>query len=135
MPRLHMALFAYYVDSRHKLRYTKAKIKEVFALTELTSLNIKVNRDLKKQADTLFNEMGMTLTTAVNIFIRQAVLEQAIPFRIYVDSDRAIALKAKEAMKAMQEQAAANGMDKMSMEEIDAIILQTRREKPKKRGA
>ena len=50
----------------------------------------------QKQADTLFNEMGMTLTTAVNIFIRQAVLEQAIPFRIYVDSDRAIALKAKE---------------------------------------
>ena len=104
-------------------------------MTELTSLNIKVNRDLKKQADTLFNEMGMTLTTAVNIFIRQAVQEQAIPFRIYVDADRAAASKAKEAMKAMQEQAAANGIDKMSMDEIDAIILQTRREKQKKRGA
>ena len=104
-------------------------------MTELTSLNIKVNRDLKKQADTLFNKMGMTLTTAVNIFIRQAVLEQAIPFRIYVDSERTIAFEAKEAMKAMQAQAAANGIDKMSMDEIDAIISQTRREKPKKRGA
>ena len=104
-------------------------------MTELTSLNIKVNRDLKKQADTLFNEMGMTLTTAVNIFIRQAVLEQAIPFRIYVNSDRAVALKAKEAMKAMQEQAAVNGIDNMTMDEIDVIISQTRREKPKKRGA
>ena len=110
-------------------------IREVFALPELTNLNIKVNRDLKKQADALFNEMGMTLTTAVNIFIRQAVQEQAIPFRIYVDSNRAIALKAKEAMKTMQEQAVANGMDKMTMDEIDTMISQSRRDNPKKRGS
>jgi DNA-damage-inducible protein J len=103
----------------------------VFTLAELTSLNIKINRNLKKQADMLFNEMGMTLTTAVNIFVRQAVQEQAIPFRIYVDSDRAVAIKAKEALSSMQEQAVANGIDKMSMDEIDAIISMTRQEKLK----
>ena len=98
-------------------------------MTELTSLNIKINRELKKQADMLFNEMGMTLTTAVNIFVRQAVQERAIPFRIYIDSDRAVAFRAKEAIKAMQEQSVANGIDKMSMDEIDEIISKTRREK------
>ncbi len=52
-------------------------------MTEVTNLNIKIDRDLKLEADRLFNEMGMNLTTAVNVFVRQAVLEQAIPFRVY----------------------------------------------------
>ena len=52
-------------------------------MSEITNLNIKINRDLKIKADKLFKEMGMNLTTAVNIFVRQAVLERAIPFRIY----------------------------------------------------
>ena len=101
----------------------------MLSMPKLASLNIKVNRDLKMQADMLFNEMGMTLTTAINIFIRQAVQEQAIPFRIYIDNDRAVALRAKQAIRAMQEQAVANGTDNMSMDEIDAIIFKTRQEK------
>ena len=103
-------------------------------MADATSLNIKVNRDLKKQADLLFAEMGMTLTTAVNIFIRQAVLEQAIPFRIYIDSDRAIASRAKTALRAMQEHAIANGLENMSMDEIDAIISKTRQEKRRRQN-
>ena len=52
-------------------------------MAEVTNLNIKIDRDLKLKADMLFNEMGMNLTTAVNVFVRQAVLERAIPFKIY----------------------------------------------------
>jgi DNA-damage-inducible protein J len=51
-------------------------------MAETTNLNIKIDRDLKTEADRLFSEMGMNLTTAVNVFVRQAVLERAIPFRI-----------------------------------------------------
>jgi len=51
-------------------------------MSERTNLNIKIDRDLKTKADRLFNEMGMNLTTAVNVFVRQAVLERAIPFKI-----------------------------------------------------
>ena len=53
----------------------------------ITNLNIRIDRDLKIQADKLFNEMGMNLTTAVNVFVRQAVLERAIPFRVYRGSE------------------------------------------------
>jgi DNA-damage-inducible protein J len=52
------------------------------AMTDVTNLNIKIDRNLKAEADKLFSEMGMNLTTAVNVFVRQAVLERAIPFRI-----------------------------------------------------
>ena len=52
-------------------------------MSDVTTLSIKMDRKLKSEADKLFAEMGMNLTTAVNVFVRQAVLEQAIPFRIY----------------------------------------------------
>jgi DNA-damage-inducible protein J len=67
----------------------------------VTNLNIKIDRDLKLQADKLFNDMGMTLTTAVNVFVRQAVLEKAIPFRIYRNTDPTSAIPQKQA--AMRE--------------------------------
>ena len=46
------------------------------------STNIKIDPELKEQAQELFESLGMNLTTAVNIFLRQSVREQAIPFRI-----------------------------------------------------
>ena len=101
----------------------------MFVIAKTTSLNIKIDQDIKKQADALFNAMGMTLTTAVNIFVRQAVQEQAIPFKISLDNDRLIALKAKEALKEAQEQAAVDGTADMTMDEIDAEIKAYRQEK------
>ena len=42
----------------------------------------QIDPELKEQAQDLFESLGMNLTTAVNIFLRQSVREQAIPFRI-----------------------------------------------------
>jgi DNA-damage-inducible protein J len=70
----------------------------------VTNLNIKIDRDLKAEADKLFNEMGMNLTTAVNVFVRQAVLERAIPFRINRDVPGVSAAGSiKQRRAAMQE--------------------------------
>ena len=44
--------------------------------------SIKIDPDLKQQAQALFESMGLNLSSAVNLFLRQAVREQAIPFRI-----------------------------------------------------
>ncbi len=46
------------------------------------STNISLDPSLKKSAQELFTELGMDLTTAITIFLRQAVREQAIPFTI-----------------------------------------------------
>ena len=56
-------------------------------LPETTNLNIRIDRDLKMEADIILNKMGMNLSTAVNIFIRQVVQERAIPFKIYLSDD------------------------------------------------
>ncbi len=46
------------------------------------NVTIRMDSELKKQAETLFNDLGLNLSSAINIFIRQAVREQAIPFEI-----------------------------------------------------
>ena len=98
-------------------------------MSQLTSLNIKIDRDLKGQADELFNAMGMTLTTAVNVFVRQAVKEQAIPFIISVDGDKIVAARAKRALSEAQNQAVVNGTANMTMDEVDMKIREYRKEK------
>lgn len=47
-----------------------------------SNVTIRIDEDLKQQADDVFGEMGMSFTTAVNIFTRQVVRERRIPFEI-----------------------------------------------------
>ena len=44
-----------------------------------------MEEDLKKQAETLFNEIGMNMTTAFTIFAKAAVRQQKIPFELAAD--------------------------------------------------
>ena len=47
-----------------------------------TNISIRMDSELKTQADALFAELGMNLTTAFNIFVRQSLREGRIPFDI-----------------------------------------------------
>lgn len=46
------------------------------------STNISIDADTKKQAQKMLADMGLDLSTAVNIFLRQVIEERAIPFII-----------------------------------------------------
>ena len=50
-----------------------------------TNISIRMDSDLKAQADALFSELGMNLTTAFNIFVRQSIREGGIPFEISIN--------------------------------------------------
>ncbi len=50
-----------------------------------TNLNVRVDENLKKSAEELFNELGMNMSTAINIYLKQAVRKQAIPFELKTD--------------------------------------------------
>ena len=47
-----------------------------------TNINIRMDADLKAQADQLFADLGLNMTTAVNMFVRQAIRQQGIPFAV-----------------------------------------------------
>ena len=50
-----------------------------------TNITIRMDSDLKAQADALFAEFGMNMTTAFNVFVRQTLREGRIPFDISIN--------------------------------------------------
>ena len=50
-----------------------------------TTANISIDPEVKAKAQELFAELGMDLSTAINIFIRQALRQHSIPFEITAD--------------------------------------------------
>ena len=50
-----------------------------------TNICVRIDTELKAQAETLFSDLGMNLSTAITVFLRQAVRENRIPFEITRD--------------------------------------------------
>ena len=47
-----------------------------------TNISIRMDAELKSQADELFAELGMNISTAFNIFVRQSLREGGLPFDV-----------------------------------------------------
>ena len=54
-------------------------------MSNTTNLCIRIDTELKTEAEALFSELGMNLTTAITVYFRQAVRESRIPFEIKWD--------------------------------------------------
>lgn len=50
-----------------------------------TNLNIRTDKAIKEQAEEIFNELGLNMTTAVNMFLRTAIREHGIPFELKLE--------------------------------------------------
>lgn len=62
-----------------------------------TNISIRMDSELKAQADIFFEELGMNMSTAFNIFVRQSLREGRIPFEISLNQPN------KETISAMLE--------------------------------
>ena len=62
-----------------------------------TNVTIRMDADLKAQAEELFAELGMNLTTAFNVFVRQSLRQGGLPFEIKLERPN------KETIAAMLE--------------------------------
>lgn len=49
-------------------------------------ITIRVDKDVKERAESLFNRLGMNMSTALNVFLRKAVNKDGIPFYVSVKS-------------------------------------------------
>jgi len=58
-----------------------------------TNLNIRIDSDLKKQSEEIFNELGLNMSTALTVFLRQTVRSRGIPFdmRLNIPNEETIA--------------------------------------------
>jgi DNA-damage-inducible protein J len=106
-------------------------------MADTTNLSIRIDRGLKDEADNLFNDMGMNLTTAITIFIKQAVRQKKIPFEIALDSnsnENGISLiEVMAASERIWDNAVRTGTADMSMDDIDAEIKASRKERKARR--
>lgn len=58
-------------------------------MANTSNVSFRIDSDLKAQADILFANLGMNMTTAFNIFLRQSVREGCIPFNITINTPNA----------------------------------------------
>ena len=66
-------------------------------MNNISNVSFRIDSELKAQADALFQSLGLNMTTAFNIFLRQSVREGRIPFEITID------IPNKETIEAMIE--------------------------------
>lgn len=60
------------------------------------STTITIDSEIKAQAQALFADLGLDMSTAVNLFLRQSIRENAIPFEIRRDIPNSATLAAIE---------------------------------------
>ena len=61
-----------------------------------TSVTIRTDKEIKERVKSLYTALGMDLTTAVNIFFRQSLLHNGMPFEISLDVPNSTTLAAFE---------------------------------------
>ncbi|MDO4921553.1 MAG: type II toxin-antitoxin system RelB/DinJ family antitoxin [Phascolarctobacterium sp.] len=66
-----------------------------------TNLNIRTDKMVKEQAEQIFNELGLTMTTAINMFLRTTIREHGIPFSLKIDVPNATTAAAIEEGKKL----------------------------------
>ena len=47
-----------------------------------TNITIRIDKDLKSEAESLFDDLGMSISTAFNVFLKKCVREDRIPFEV-----------------------------------------------------
>lgn len=61
-----------------------------------TNLNIRIDKEVKEQADAVFSALGLNMTTAINLFLRTSIREQGIPFSLKLDVPNEVTASAIE---------------------------------------
>ena len=76
-----------------------------------THIHVRIDDDTKKQAQQIFGDMGLDITTAINMFIKQVVRNRSFPFLpsadpFYNDSNMAHLMRVKADVDAGRNMAA-----------------------------
>ena len=81
---------------------------------ETTNLNIRTDKEVKAAAERIFDELGLNMTTAVNIFLRQTIRENGIPFELRLNTPNAVTTAAIEEGRKLAYDKTAKGYTSMA---------------------
>ncbi len=54
-------------------------------MADTINFSVRMDSDIKKQCESLYNELGMNLTTAINVFLRQSIRAGGFPFDVRLE--------------------------------------------------
>ena len=94
-----------------------------------TAFTVRMDSDTKKRFDEICKDFGMSSNTALNVFARTVVKQERIPFEVETQKEfeqRELSRRFGEVVNDIREEAIKNGVSDMSLEEINAIIKETR---------
>ena len=79
----YMNIFVQYIEIFVQTEYNiSEKERDIMAKSNTSNISIRMDSNLKAAAEELYEELGMNLSTAFNIFVRQSLRERGIPFKI-----------------------------------------------------
>lgn len=78
-------------------------VKKGVGAMATTNITMRMDEDLKAQAEELFADLGLNMTSAFTIFVKQAVREQRIPFTISREIPNEDTLEAIEEVRRMKQ--------------------------------
>lgn len=81
---------------------------------ESTNLNIRTDKEVKIAAERIFEELGLNMTTAVNIFLRQTIRENGIPFELKLNVPNDVTAAAIEKGRKLANDKTASGYTNMN---------------------
>ena len=64
----------------------------------MAQVNIRIDDRLKEEGELLFAELGISFSSAVSLFVSQAVRERALPFRVTARKPKSITLASESSL-------------------------------------
>ena len=85
-----------------------------------TPTQIRIDTDIKKQATALFNDLGLDMSTTVNLFLHQCVLRGGLPFNVEMPRYSQRTLDAMDEARRISRDPDVNGYT--SMDELQKAL-------------
>jgi addiction module RelB/DinJ family antitoxin len=112
-------------DILHLLNFLRIINRKGGADMAQATFSVRMDESLKRQFDALCADFGMSATTAFNVFARAVVRERKIPFEIQA-SEEVTRASGMQAFLALRDEAKKNGIQDMTLDEINEEIQQAR---------
>ena len=90
----------------------------------MSQIAVRVDDDLKKEATAIFNELGLDMSTAVKLFLKQSVLTKSIPFKLALDeySKDEVEQAKKDIQRLVNEKSEVVKLDFKRKEDVDEFF-------------
>ena len=92
-------------------------------------VQFRVDDDLKNDAIELYERLGIDLSTAMRMFLKRSVAVNGIPFAMVLPKEDYSATKALDFMDELNKSALENGIDDMTLDDINSEISSYRKER------